>query len=210
MGHHYVPRYYLRGFCQNFEDSIWVYDRQESRKFKANIRKIANERKFYSNSLENTLSLEVENPANYILDKVRSRIPLSEEDRKILSDYIVILWKRVPKAKDRLFSKLPDISKEILERFRSSCLLEEQKYKAEEILLKYKKDRPEDIWFRSILLPSTSPGSETLSRMTWRFFTFDKRPAFLTSDSPVFFFKDEGIGNTGLCHRFGHLWPSPG
>jgi hypothetical protein len=36
-----------------------------------------------------------------------------------------------------------------------------------------------------------------LSRMTWLFLTFDRRPAFLASDNPVFHFRSMGIANAG-------------
>ena len=42
MGNHYVPQFYLRGFCRNFGRTIWVYDKLESRRFSTQVKSIAN------------------------------------------------------------------------------------------------------------------------------------------------------------------------
>jgi len=47
--HHYVPQTYLKNFCNSVDkpDSIYVYDKINHKKFKANIQDIAAERDFY-------------------------------------------------------------------------------------------------------------------------------------------------------------------
>ena len=51
------------------------------------------------------------------------------------------------------------------------------------------------VWLDTIKLEMSPLVLAGLSRMTWRFLTFDRFPAFLTSDNPFFYFSDLGIGN---------------
>ena len=50
MGHHYVPRFYLRGFAH--DERIWAYDKESGRHFPTQVKSIANETGMYSDDLE--------------------------------------------------------------------------------------------------------------------------------------------------------------
>lgn len=72
MGKHYVPQYYLRGFSLPDDPSlIWMYDKYTGRATLAAIDKVAQQRDFYTDDVEEWLTEEIERPANMALDKIR-------------------------------------------------------------------------------------------------------------------------------------------
>jgi hypothetical protein len=50
--HHYVPRVYLKRFCQNKSEKIWVFDKNKAKSFNTNIKNVASQMKFYSLRVE--------------------------------------------------------------------------------------------------------------------------------------------------------------
>lgn len=56
MGDHYVPQYYLKGFSELLGKSIWVYDKQEKRKYSSQVKSVANETRFYTPAIEQYLA----------------------------------------------------------------------------------------------------------------------------------------------------------
>ena len=99
MGDRYIPQHYLKGFAQNGGKRIWVYDKKDGRSFPTQVKSIANETGFYSPDTELYLANEIEGPANSVLDKIRERHPLSDNDNSVLADYMVVMIKRVPQGK---------------------------------------------------------------------------------------------------------------
>ena len=207
MGDHYVPRYYLKGFSQNDGKTIYVYDKTERRCFTTQVKSIANETDFYSPEVEKYLANGIENPANDVLKKIRDRVEISPGDKQTLSAYMTCMMKRVPKGKEKLKDLAPHTAEAVRQRIDSLLNVAAaaqpeknefiQKRRAEigEIIDKYAKDPPKEIWLTN-MPPEKSPRVlAALSSMTWRFLTFDEYPAFLTSDNPLFFFTSMGIGN---------------
>ncbi|MEJ2745700.1 MAG: DUF4238 domain-containing protein, partial [bacterium] len=109
MGNHYIPQYYLKGFCLNSDGRIWVYDKKGHRKFCTNVASVANICNFYPGELERHLAEEVENPANNVLDKIRNRETLNKEDKNVFSTYIAVMWKRVPASLEQLKRRAPKV-----------------------------------------------------------------------------------------------------
>jgi hypothetical protein len=206
MHNHYVPQYYLRGFCRDFGHELWVYDKQEARKFPTQIKSIANICGFYPPELEKYLSEDIEGPANRVLEKIRNREPLTPTDRITLSSYIAVMWKRVPKGKSRMKELAPGIATDLRETLHRELdeaiaknpskedLVHSRKAEIDEILDRYSQSPPPEIWHKSIPVERTPQMIEAIATMTWIFFTFDERPVFFTSDNPVFFFSHLGIG----------------
>jgi ElaB/YqjD/DUF883 family membrane-anchored ribosome-binding protein len=207
MGDHYVPRYYLKGFSQNDGKTIYVYDKTERRCFTTQVKSITNETDFYSPEVEEYLANTIENPANDVLKKIRDRVEISPGDKRTLSAYMTCMMKRVPKGKEKLKELAPDTAEAVRQRIDSLLNVAAaaqpeknefiQKRRAEigEIIDKYAKDPPKEIWLTN-MPPEKSPRVlAALSSMAWRFLTFDEYPAFLTSDNPLFFFTSMGIGN---------------
>ena len=206
MGNHYIPQYYLRGFCPGFGRTIWVYDKQKTRKFPTHIKSIANECGLYPQELERYLAEDIENPANHVLDKIRNLEHLTLTDKITLSNYIAVMWKRVPEGKKRLKENSPEIIADLREKYlrhlddtvlkypAKADLARRRKQEINEILDRFSKEPPLDIWHQAIPIECTPGMIAGLVSMTWRFLVFDKKEVFLSGDNPVFFFSDIGIG----------------
>lgn len=205
MGHHYVPQYYLRGFSLD-ANSLWVFDKKERRAFETQAKSIAHETDFYSEDVERYLADKVEDPANAVLDRIRDRAPLARRDKEVLGAYMVCMMKRVPRAKEQMRDRAPSVAEELGKEYDQELqaatqqqperreLLEGVRARVQEILDKWSADPPKDVWLAN-LPPGTTPRAvAALAQMTWRFLLYDRSPAFLTSDNPVFYFPHIGIG----------------
>jgi len=194
MGDHYVPQYYLKGFSNREGKQIWVYDKQERRKFPTQVKSIAKITGFYSPEVEQYLADTIEAPANKVIRKIRDRVHITDCDKGILAVYMAVMMKRVPKGKERLRELAPSVkeklSQEIHERLtilasiqpEKASLIQRRESEIQEILDKYSKDPPKEIWLDTIP-PEISPGVvAALTGMTWLFLTFNDKPVFLTSD----------------------------
>lgn len=208
MGDHYVPQYYLKGFSNREGKQIWVYDKKETRKFPTQVKSIAKITGFYSPEVEQYLADTIEAPANKVIRKIRNRGQVTEYDKGILAEYMAVMMKRVPKGKERLRKYVPSIANELSQEIREqltimasnhpekASLIQRRKSEIKEILNKYSKDPPPEIW-RNNIPPERSPRAvAALAGTTWRFLTFDDKPVFFTSDDPVFYFASIGIGKS--------------
>jgi hypothetical protein len=206
MGDHYIPKFYLKGFTENEKvDSIWVYNKNGDT-FKASIRKIAQENRLYSKEMEEFLANRVEDPANKITRKIRERQTLSEEEKVVFSQYMMVMWKRVPKHKKWVKSKAPEIMNPVFERIEQQLIELGKKYPEKiDLVEKRKKELSEirenkedeliyEIWLNNLAPDKTPQSVDVLAQMTWRFLIADEDQFFLTSDNPLFFFNWMGIG----------------
>jgi len=211
MGHHYVPQYYLSGFA-NPANTICAYEKGSQRVFCAGTRRVATETGYYSDEIEHYLANTVEGPANSVIKKIRERQIITVRDKIDLSKYMVVMLKRVPRGKERIEEKSPDVLEgllddldeqltELLNRYPDIAHLKQKKEELNQLRKKietdpdYKNDLVKDGWLK-LLPPDMTPKSvKALSLMIWRFLTFDRESVFLTSDNPVFFFTNIGIGN---------------
>lgn len=205
MGDHYLPQYYLRGFSKDSGKTIWVYDKQ-NRKFATQVKGVANENRFYSKEMEKYLANSIEGPANAVLGKIRERGKLTKENKRSLTAYIVAMMKRVPRGKERVSELAPNVvgrlAQEIDEEFSIAAaeqpdrieFIKRRRVKIQEILDRCSKEPPKQIWLDNIPPETTPRVVAAMSSMTWRFLTFEQRPAILTSDNPVFYFTGIGIG----------------
>ncbi len=206
MGTHYIPQYYLRGFAQQPDNAIWVYDKQDRRNFCTQIKNVGHESGLYPPAVEEYLANEIEGPANSVLKKIREREQITETDKRILGKYMAIMWKRVPQAQQRLKDMAPKLSQEVFEDIQDTInMLSTQipskagflKHREEEIcqiLDRYSKDPPKEVWLKTIRPDLTPRVVAAIQAMTWIFLTCDEKPAFLTCDNPVFYFTSIGIG----------------
>ena len=206
MGDHYVPRYYLKGFSQNDGKTIYVYDKTDHRCFGTQVKSIANETNYYSPQVEAYLANTIEAPANDVLKKIRDRVKISINEKQILSAYMTCMIKRVPKGKEKLKEIAPRSAETVRQKIdillneaiskqpNRNKFIEKRREEIGEIIDRYAKDPPKEIWLTN-MPPEKSPRVfAALSSMTWCFLTFDEYSAFLTSDNPLFFFADIGIG----------------
>jgi hypothetical protein len=207
VGDHYIPQYYLKGFTSNSGRAIWVYDKEEGRKFPTQVKSIANICGLYPPELEKYLAEEIETPANKVLEKIRNREQLIPMDKLTLSTYMTVLSKRVPESLSSMRHRVPGLASDVRQKLHRQIeeallkdpsrenFLQRRKAEIDEILDRFSKEMPAAIWHKIIPAQSTPRVIGAIATMTWRFFTYDK-PAFLTGDNPVFFFPEIGIGNT--------------
>jgi hypothetical protein len=208
MGDHYIPRYYLKGFTGEAQNSVWVYDKVKAKTFKASTERVAQEIGFYSRKVEEYLANMVESPANAIINKIRERQLVAPDEKLLLSKYMMVMHKRVPAGKQKFRKMAPGVADSLMKRYDEAldemmssdgadvALIARRRKDIQEILAQFASAPPEDIWL-GILSPEQTPRSvEAMAGMTWCFFTRDQDPLFLSSDNPVFFFPSMGLGNT--------------
>lgn len=202
MGHHYVPQFYLRGF--EAQGGIWTYDKLGGPSFATQVKSIANETGMYSEELESFLANKVEGPAKPALSKIRAKEMLSPEERISLAKYIVILWKRVPRARERAIERMPEVADEVQANIRAELdsLVEqnpsyrekvsEWKVQVDQVIAQHRQNPPPEVWYHSIQSQSDPAVVDATLSMNWTFLCSDHHQ-FLTCDNPVFFFEHEGI-----------------
>jgi len=159
----------------------------------------------YGEDLETILANEVEHPAKPAIEKVRARQRLDADDREALARYIAMLWKRVPRGRERVAEGMPEVAEDLRKRYTAAfatvaaenpSLADRAALRTKELhaaLDKFLAD-PSPIWRDVLKKEHTSANLvEVLLRMNWRFLCSD-RLQFLSCDNPVFFFESEGIG----------------
>ncbi len=208
MGDHYVPQYYLRGFCEpSTPGTISRYEKGSSKIITTGLKNVAQETGFYSKEMEEFLSAEIEGPANPVLDKIRKHQPITTEDKFVLSTYMTTMLKRVPQSRVRLKQSAPEVIESVFGKLdeelaglldanpSKSEIIERRREEAKRLREQYEKSVPKDIWLQ-LILPQTAPRVlAALNAMTWRFLVYDKDSTFLTSDNPVFFHSGIGVGH---------------
>lgn len=204
MGHHYIPQYYLHGFCM--DERLWVFDREKRSQFRTQPKSVANETGMYTEQLENWLNEHIELPAQEALGRVRKRQPLRQVDRERLSEYVVMLWKRVPRGRTRVTEHLPSAAVVARESIRRKLavdpsLASEVRGDARDamsvvdaLIAMYVQNPPDDIWHRTL---AEGPGARMVGAMLsmkWEFLV-DESGSYFTSDNPLFYFEEIGVGN---------------
>ena len=205
MGKHYIPQYYLLGFCH--EGLLWVHDRIENRSFRTQRKQIGHETKIWPQEVEDHLTQEIENPANPVIDKVRNLLSLDQSERRLLAKYIYTLWRRVPAGRERSAKMLPEMAKDYKKRLiaRIDELVKQnpsltknaeiRKVQIERAIEPYESNPPSDIWQKALLTHQDSKVTDLILSMNWKYIISSENQ-FLTCDNPVFFFEFEGLGKT--------------
>lgn len=206
MGHHYLPQYYLKGFTETKDNIIWAYEKGTGNKFSTQIKSMANISDFYSKETEQYLADDIEMPANAVLDKIRSGHLINDDDKNIFAEYMAVMWKRVPRAKDDLKKMAPRLVERISKRLNSDLdslikeephnleLIEKRRKEIDDILAIYATNPPKDIWLDNMPPERTPRIVETIKAMNWSFWEFNHQPVFLTCDNPMFYFTGMGVG----------------
>lgn len=211
MGQHYIPKYYLKGFCDSStENYIWVYEKNNPQVFKRNIDSVASENGRWPLEIEEFLANKVEQPTNFIIDRIRNEEEINQEDKDTLSKYMTAMLQRVPSGLQRAKAIAPTVLDEVFNKLENDIhyLIEKHPSKKnslqkrlEEIpslKLKYRNEFPVEIWHK-LITPDSLPGVMTiLPTMSWIFLKSDNKQAFLTSDNPFFFFEELGINKSDI------------
>ncbi|WP_083876834.1 DUF4238 domain-containing protein [Ideonella sp. B508-1] len=228
MGHHYLPRFYLRGFTTG--NTVWVHDRRERRSYPSQPKSVANENKLYSEDIEQHLANAIEDPAKSAIEALRLHQPLDEQQREALAHYVIALWKRVPEGRARVYSGVPEVADSIRQELHAELdatvaatphladLAEHRKAQVSEVIEKFKIEPPPEVWHQNLTRDSSPNVVAALLSMNWRVL-ISEGADFLTSDNPVFFFQNEGIGRptselsvplSSTVVLWAHRRPAPG
>lgn len=205
---HYVPRYYLKGFTEaSTSEMMFVYEKGTDKLFHTQVKNIGNEKGLYTDEIEAILANDIESAANPILKKLRDFQNISVDEKLIFSRYMFSMFLRVPKRLDWMIEKSPKILdktfsdfenqlKGLAEKHPDKAELVEQRIKELHDIRKNKADEyVKEMWLQNIPSAIDRPPVKTLAEMEWRFFKNDDNQPFLTSDNPLFYFSEIGIGN---------------
>ncbi len=208
MGDHYVPQYYLRGFgAPPTRDTIARFERGNVRVLVTKIKNVAHETGYYGPEMETFLAEQIEAPANIVLDKIRKKESITVSEKHVLATYIAVMVQRVPSGKERAEQMAPEAIKATFEKVEHAfaSALERDPNKAEAVAQQrvtlarlrkqYDERFPKSFWLDALRFFATGRTKDVIGQMTWRIMFDERESAFLTSDNPVFFTTDIGLGN---------------
>ena len=224
--HHYIPQYYLKGFCSSNSDQIWVYDKSNNEvvPFKTSTINAAVEKDFYKLGLSDTVedttfaeqyfANEVEGPVNPIIKEVLVRKYVGSKGKQLLSFYLFSMIGRVPKAKEWAKKTAPKQAarirkaayKKIDSDFSDGTV--EQKIFLRSLtdqIIQKKVKNPSNLH----LLPFQGTEiTNIMMQMNW-YFIYPSDSHFLTCDNPVFLHKSKGLSHGEFTFPIGKkiaLW----
>ncbi|VTY38369.1 Uncharacterised protein [Xylophilus ampelinus] len=124
MGDHYLPRFLLKGFARaparaKGHPVVVTYDldgMQSGREL--TIAAVANETGMYG-EYEARLQQDVEQPANIVLERLRSQGgPIDRAEVPALARYVITAIRRVPQGRERALASVPQVTAETLQELR--------------------------------------------------------------------------------------------
>ena len=100
-----------------------------------------------------------------------------------------------PEVRDQVFENAEkEINKLITAHPSKKSVLQNRLQEIASLKLKYENEFPMEVWYQMITSEAFPQICAILPAMTWVFFVSNKKQHFLTSDNPIFFFKELGIG----------------
>jgi hypothetical protein len=121
---HYVPKFILRNFTER-KNQIWVFDKQNNRKFKTNIKNVASESGFYDlELLDHKVTLETsiakfESKCSGIIKNIvrnESLANVTDKDKLALSRFLALQLVRTMQYRNHLKSMTEEFAKTIREK----------------------------------------------------------------------------------------------
>jgi hypothetical protein len=165
----------------------------------------------YENALE-----KIEESAKPAIQRLRRHKLVEGDDRMAMATYITLMIKRVPHRREWADGLWPEFIREFEQGSKMLEHLDAREKNTDpsdtqglaniaELRAEYMRvmnqHKSADSIPRHILLPiltSPSKAPAALYDMTWRLLVCDKSDFFLTSDNPLWFDEDRGIGNQRL------------
>ena len=210
---HFNPVFYLKGFSKTKRKKkvkkrenyfLYAYDKKNNKVYESNIKNVGCENYLYTQECENYLTLNVEDPAISVINKIRRLEKIDCSDKDILSEYIVVMFARGLEGRDFVYNKLNDTNKESCDNFIKSFELvalnnPEMKNvvqtwikRVNELLGSEKNQVKYDLYSKNVWNKVIKPDTfklvlPALKKMTWKFLVSDHCNEFLTSDNPVYF-----------------------
>jgi hypothetical protein len=212
MGKHYVPQAYLRNFqVPDQPGFVWLYDKRGGEPHTANIAKIVQCHDYYSPETEATLAREVEIPGNQAMEGLLQGELLSSLQRDHLSFYIAVMLMRGPYRRRRAHEMYPQVLAETIAGVRSDIVAAASAADATSVapLLA----QIEEIAQRWATIPPSKVEAklrepwpyqrmvDAIGDMAWRVLETSGPCYFITSDNPVYFNRELGLGlpESELC-----------
>ncbi|MDB5033798.1 MAG: hypothetical protein JWQ98_1039 [Chlorobi bacterium] len=229
--HHFIPRLYLRGFTEPESPSmLWVYEhgrtyapgigRLTSNPYYNSISKAGMEQDHYAfrrddgtmdyETFENALEKK-EKSADRLIEKIRGFLPLNEEEKLVLAQYMIMMHKRVPKRAEEAQGDWPEVVEERAKVWTESFNearrirqaegnenalqnLDKLRMRVEEQFNLYREGMTDGLRLAAMLrgMPMTQMA---IASMRWQYFKAPHGTFFVTNNNPVFRFKSLGLSN---------------
>jgi hypothetical protein len=186
---------------------LWQYDKLRDEFVRVSVDTAANENGFYSDDVEQKLTQLIENPANVVIEKLRTGQAIDDYEAAKLAIYIATMLKRVPAHRAMVKKRIPDLLvetlsevKELISRARVEGVLSPELEmarlaQADTIGAEFAEMPPPEVLDK---IRTPWPGrelTELIYFMTWRFLTTKGPSFFITTDNPAFFFECYGLKN---------------
>lgn len=208
MLNHYIPQYYLAAFSSpDNPRQVWQHDLALGKSLCANVKALAAIRELYSDNIEKWLNDELEKPANPLLDKIRKRHKLTDDEKPIFVRYLWSLMHRVPSGlaqyDERAAQILPDViaaTREILCKRHEIGTTDDPQFaneiaQLEAARIKYEAEIPEEIRKQTLGMYQAPKTQNALLKQRWLYLEAPRGRGFITSDNPVCFNTAIGLGD---------------
>ncbi|MDP2895453.1 MAG: DUF4238 domain-containing protein [bacterium] len=213
MKHHFLPRFYLKGFTDPDADKepepyAWVYTLSKSEWKKRAPKNIATQNELYSytdekggrnDDLEKILSLAEAQMAKLLTTRIQGRQQLDPQNLETMSYFLALMSTRLPGYLDQWSDFLAGIAKSTLDLLLShpaAFEAERRRYEqetgkrlpegfgSERVDLKNLKFVPKKPLVLMAALAPINMMASILFKMSWTFFTAPRDGGFVTSDYP--------------------------
>lgn len=190
--HHYISQFYLKGFLNEKDRLINVYDKKKKKSFRSRVNNIAHKRDFNTVSSENNKYFveedlsKIESSVAPVFEKmiIREEFPL-EKDFNFLFNFIAILYAWNPKQRELYLG------------FEKEEIDLGNKTREENLENRVRKDSIIKDEFNSLndVLPC-------ICKRFWYLYKSDKETGeFITSDNPVSLIAPESLQYAGIESR---------
>lgn len=219
--HHYLPQFYLEGFC-NDEGGLWVYnDKDNSIKnltpintaLITNYYTLEDEdgNKIYE--LEKMLA-EIEGATHPVINKLSNKEQINQEEKEVLALFIALLQSRTPGSIEKLRAMTEPLMEWMVKRYtENEAFLEHIISQAEEgkgekcpckkeLKEELSKNPPKIVLTKqaewSTLFNSAQAIMQIYLKMNWTFLYITEKSSIITSDNPLLMYEpDIDIGPYG-------------
>jgi hypothetical protein len=205
MGKHYIPQEYLKAFkTEGRRPSIWMYDKQTREWSNAAIKRVAQQRGYFTPDVERALA-RIEGPGHRAMSLLRANLIITARQRDDLALYIAVLVMRVPRKRRRATELVPGILESVVTNIRSELneargavgdeRIEDLLTQLSDIEARYQIEPPAHV---KELIENPWPSEQVLGAidsMTWRLLKARPPLFFVTTDNPAYYFDSLGVGS---------------
>jgi len=210
--HHFLPKVYLKNFCEN--GFFWVYDRKKNEYRKQTPNNTAVQKKYYSfigcdgkehNEIENKVLSDIETEVKPIIDKINNKKIISPYEKMILAIFITFLHLRGPgfeKEMNDIFEKFI----KIYAKFTFSTEENTNKKLIDFVNKENYKVKAHRVFSLKMMYELAQELPMYFIQMDWQFCYSPKTSLFITSDTPFVLippnsYKKCELGRLGMISR---------